>query len=109
MIENIINWIKNVFSSDELRYSCVLVGEKYNDKNETIIVYRIRNRPDVYETSLEELVTSPWIIEKFHPTDALKLGIIVCGDILSRTPAEQRESRYQAIKNSIIQNLDKRV
>lgn len=81
------------------RYPCLLIGEKHlHDKNKTVIQYIIKSKRDtVYEISIEELLNDPMLIEKFHPTQAVKIGCIAMDDILYSTPEDQRKQKYRSI------------
>lgn len=113
-LHHIKNWFESIknytqFSSYSMlslrnRYPCLLVGEKHlYDKQTTIIQYVIKSkRNTVYEISIEELLNDPLLIEKFHPTQAVKIGCIAMGDILYTIPEDQQRQKYQAIMSNML-------
>jgi len=91
------------------RYPCLLVGEKHlYDKHTTIIQYVIKSKRDTeYEISVDELLNDLLLIEKFHPTQAVKIGCIAMGDILCMIPEDQREQKYKSIMDNMLKTKGK--
>lgn len=92
-----VNLNKLFFSSDNYKsnidnkknisckntYPYRLVGEKNNGKSsETTIIYTILGKKDGYNKSLKDLILEKDLIDKFHPTEAVKFGFIYMGDML---------------------------
>lgn len=84
-------------------YTCKLVGAKQGHENsETIIIYTILGKREGYEKTLRELIINKELIEKFHPTEAIKFGFISLGDILFGFSEDERNEKCNAIhKHSI--------
>jgi len=84
-------------------YPCKLVGEKINPLgNGTIILYKIRGEQDNNEIPLQYLLNTKKLIEKFHPTDAVKLGSIALKDILLELNENERNQKFNIIKNIML-------
>jgi len=64
-------------------YPFKLVGGKSNNNGiNTTITYTILGKREGHEKKLHELVNNIELIEKFHPTEAIKFGFIALGDSL---------------------------
>tara|TARA_R110000868_G_scaffold410505_1_gene698713 strand:+ start:1375 stop:1722 length:348 start_codon:yes stop_codon:yes gene_type:complete len=66
------------------RYPCKIeaVDDLYDAQKPSQILYRVLNRLDVRKCTIEELSIDPSIIAKFHPVDAMKLGVLLAGDAM---------------------------
>lgn len=63
------------------KFPCKLVGGFQCDKaSNTTICYTILGRRDGYECKLADIVKSSSMLEKFHPTEAVKFGFIFAGE-----------------------------
>ena len=64
-------------------YPCRLVGVKSNNiTSETRIIFTVLGKRDGYDTTLSELIKNKDLLNKFHPTEAVKFGFIHMGDTL---------------------------
>lgn len=80
------------------RYPCRVVGERiHSDTQETVVIYKITPRKEEFEISLKELLNQPLLIEKFHPTEALRLGFMAFGEIFFNQPKDAAYAKYQDI------------
>ncbi|HSW68655.1 MAG TPA: hypothetical protein VLI69_00675 [Gammaproteobacteria bacterium] len=65
----------------ENKYPCKLVASKTtHKKNCTTIVFTILGKREGHEKSLSSLLADNELLEKFHPTEAIKFGFIDFGD-----------------------------
>ena len=65
------------------RYPCKIdTVHFFNEKRPTEIEYRVLNRLDVRTSNVHEIILNDSLLEKFHPADALKLGVVLVGDVL---------------------------
>lgn len=80
------------------RYPCRVVGERINSKTqETIVIYKVSPRKEEFEINLKDLLDQPLLIEKFHPTEAIRLGFMAFGDIFFNQPKEFAYEKYQTM------------
>ena len=99
-----INSIYYYFATHRNQYYCKLIGEKLNpqEKSNTIILYRLLGKRDIFEISIRELLDNRDLLEKFHPTEAVKLGAIAMGDMLSTIEHDATVARFQEIKRKML-------
>lgn len=74
----------NYSSSVKNSYPYQIAGEKSSTANShnTTILYTINGKRDLFEITINELLENPTLLEKFHPTVAIKLGAISMGESL---------------------------
>jgi hypothetical protein len=60
------------------KYPFKLVG--YKSLNKTIIIYTIFGKRDGYQKTLNSLINTNSVLDKFHPTEAVKFGFISAGE-----------------------------
>lgn len=84
-------------------YPCKLVGGKTDRKQiRTIITYIIWGKRDGHEKSLKHLINDKELIQKFHPTEAIKFGFIFSGDSLfSHSDPANKENNVFIAKNGV--------
>lgn len=64
-------------------YPCRLVGRKPdNVTNGTRIIFTVLGKREGYDTTISELISNKDLLNKFHPTEAVKFGFIHMGDTL---------------------------
>lgn len=87
-------------------YHCKLVGEKQNnkDKYNTIILYRFIGKRDIFEIAIKDLLENRELLEKFHPTEAIKFGAIAMGDTLFREDPQAIKQRFDEIKKKMLES-----
>ena len=73
------------------------VGQCTKTPGDTIILYTILGKRDLYEIPIKDLMDNKELIAKFSPLQAAKLGAIALGDILFSLPEEDRKQRYEEI------------
>lgn len=65
------------------RYPCkILKISNYEDGDEAIITYQSGTRFNIRTGALRQILNDPSLVEKFHPTDGVRLGFLSSGQIL---------------------------
>src|SRR3990167_8011027 len=111
---SLLRKVKNKFTysveSIRNRYPCKLIKIKNHTDfdRKTLVTYRAVTRTNLRELTLEEILNDPMIVEKFHPTDAVKLGFLSAGEILLKNnlTLEQIKADYQRIVKAMFKDLD---
>lgn len=102
-IDNTIGKYQYFYYSQRNFYRCKLVGEKPSrDENDTIIIYRILGKRDIFEIPIQELLLTPDLLSQFHPTEAIKFGAISMGDVLLRIHDSKRREKFDEIKKKMM-------
>lgn len=110
---NVLGKVKNRFSyfveSIRNRYPCKLIKVKnhLDFDRKTLVIYQAVTRFNLRELGLEEILNNPMIIEKFHPTDAVKIGFLSAAEILlknDKTLAEIK-SDYEKIAANMFSGM----
>lgn len=97
-------WLSYKLAEIRNVYSHKAVGQQTDKNGETIILYTIMGKRDLYRISIEKLMGDKTLLERFHPCQTAKFGAIALGDILFSLPTEQREQRYQKIKYQMLED-----
>jgi len=66
------------------RYPCKIVNIKQSE-NESLknkILYQAVNKVNIRSSTTKDIISDSMLVEKFHPTDCVKLGFISAGEIL---------------------------
>ena len=69
----------------------------------TIIAYTIFGKRDLYKISISELLEDENLVQNFNPLQAVKFGVIALGDILFSASQNDREIKYEEIKNKMFE------
>jgi hypothetical protein len=101
-IKHFLLWCNYKCSEMQNIYSHKAIGQRQNKEGTTIIMYTILGKRDVYEISINDLMDNKRLLERFHPCQAAKFGVISLGDVLFTLPQHQREQRYHNIKTQIL-------
>ncbi|NNM59198.1 MAG: hypothetical protein HKM04_05225 [Legionellales bacterium] len=80
----LVNFIHYQMENRKNQYQCQLIGEKINasDKVNTVLIFRMMGKRDIHEIPVDKLLEDKTLVEKFCPTDGVKIGIIAMGDML---------------------------
>lgn len=112
MIKKIKNGIKKIigffqYHTDSLKnyYPCTLVGERPSKEGNTVILYRILGKRDIFEISIKELLEDSKLVSSFHPTAAVKFGAIAMGDILLMEDHGKRSAKFDLIKRKMLESV----
>ena len=62
---------------------------------------------NIRTTTIQDLLADSLLVEKFHPTDGVKLGFLACGEILLKKDIslEEARSQYSKIINNMFQDI----
>ena len=108
MINNLSNKICYKLESIKNRYPCKIIKIKncFQEKSKTSIIFQAVNRFNLRDMKLEEILNDPLLVEKFHPTDCIKMGFLAAGEILnsdnhSNTQAKQE---FRSIFKKMFEN-----
>ncbi len=83
LLRNIQNALIYAVTAIKNRYPCKIdTFHLFTKSKPTEIEYRVLNRFDARTSSIHDIVLNNSLLEKFHPSDALKLGVILAGDML---------------------------
>ena len=100
-LELIKNRAYYYLASIKNRYPCKIVGIGSSAENWGTfkVIYRAITKFNIVEASAQEIMDDPMLIEKFHPTDAVKLGFIAAGEVLLKdiTSIELAKETYEKI------------
>jgi hypothetical protein len=100
------------FESIKNRYPCRIIKIKnlVDFDKSTLVTYQAVTRFNLRELKLESILDNPMLIEKFHPTDAVKLGFLSAAEILLKNDKTFDEMKldYQKIVLGMFNDLDER-
>jgi len=95
-------WLGHQVAEIRNVYTHRSVGQTQGRNGETIILYTILGKRDVYRISIEKLMEDKDLLERFHPCQTVKFGVISLGDVLFQVAPEQRKTLYQKIKSQML-------
>lgn len=108
LAENLKNKIYYSLASIKNRYPCKIVKIKNSGIHEkhTQIAYQIVNKLNLREIELQELVNDPLLVEKFHPTECIKIGFLCATDILNQNSSnlEEVKLKFEEILGRLFNN-----
>jgi hypothetical protein len=104
-MRNIITRLKNkfIYSAESIknRYPCKIIKVKdhLSQEKATKVTYQAVTRFNLRESRIDEILDNPMIIEKFHPTEGVKLGFLAAGEILLKggKSIEEIKQEYEKI------------
>lgn len=79
------------------------VSHSQGKNGNTIITYTILGKRDLYKVPISELLEDNKLVQNFNPLQAVKFGAIALGDVLFSLPQNDRETKYQEIKNKMFE------
>lgn len=79
----------------------VLEGEVHNNSQQTILLYRVRGKRDVFELSAQDICNNPALISKFHPLDVRIISYIAGVEQIIKVNPTERSDQFNFIKNKI--------
>lgn len=110
LLNKVINKYHYAVESIKNRYPCKIIEIRNINKfdESTIIKYQAASKLHIRTTTAQDILKDPLLIEKFHPTDGVKLGFIACGEILlnDNVTIEQARKLYIEIANRMFQEID---
>ncbi len=107
LLRNIQNALIYSVTAIKNRYPCKIdTFHLFAESKPTEIEYRVLNRFDVRIHNIHDIVLNNSLLEKFHPSDALKLGVILAGDMLFKDNEsmtyEELHEKYKAFCAEIL-------
>lgn len=96
-------WLSYKFAEIRNVYSHKAVGQHTDENGETIILFTIMGKRDIYRIPIKKLMDDKELLERFHPCQTAKFGAISMGDVLFSLPPDQREQRYKKIKRQMLE------
>ena len=112
IFENLKNKFYYSAESIKNRYPCKIIKIKdhLNLNKDTKITYQAVTRLNLRESHVEDILNDQMIVEKFHPTDAVKLGFLAAGEILFKNTKSIEEIRqdYEKIISSMFRDLSEK-
>src|SRR3990167_428539 len=96
-------WLSYKLSEIRNIYTHKAVGQQTGKDGETIILYTILGKRDLYKISIEKLMSDRSLLERFHPCQTAKFGAIALGEVLFCIPPENREQRFTKIKQEMLE------
>lgn len=95
-------WISYKLSEMRNVYSHKAVGHHTNEHGDTIILFTIMGKRDIYRIPIQTLMENKDLLERFHPCQTAKFGAISMGDVLFSLPIDIREDRYKSIREKML-------
>ncbi len=110
---NFISNIKDRFyyslESIKNRYPCKIIKIKnVGSLRETpSVTYRAVTKYNIRECSAKDIIDDPLLLEKFHPTDCIKLSFLAAGEILLKKTNSLDEAMdlYKKIISEMFKDL----
>lgn len=110
LFKRIINTYHYKLESIKNRYPCKIIDVINIDSTteETLIKYIAASKINIRESTAKEILDDPLLIEKFHPTDGVKLGFIAFGQTILNNNDSLDESRknYKKIARNLFNDLN---
>jgi hypothetical protein len=104
-----LNALKNklYYSVESIRnrYPCkiIKIQNELAIKEKSLVSFQAVTKLNIQRLPLNELIEDAMLVEKFHPTDCIKLGFLSAGDILLKNTESLSEARKKY--NSILQKM----
>lgn len=82
------------------RYPCKIINIKnLNDfSTPTEVQFLAATKINIRTSTTQAILDDPLMVEKFHPTDGVKLGFLACGEILLKENISLEEARRLYLK-----------
>lgn len=91
------------------RYPCRLVkiDQNISSNQNSQVTYQAINKINIRTEDIQEIISDAVLLEKFHPTDCVKMGFISCGDILFNncSDIEELKALYKKIAKEMLSNI----
>lgn len=95
-------WLRYQLSQFRHCYSHRAVAQRHNKQGETVIIYTLLGKRDLYEIRLKYLMDDPKLLAQFHPCQAAKFGALSMGDVLFSMPIDQREQALSEMRSKML-------
>ena len=100
LFKKLINRYHYSIESIKNRYPCKIINIKnIDDFTKPILLQFIAaSKVNIRTSTAEDILNDPLLIEKFHPTDGVKLGFLACGEIFFKNNKSLDESKEFFLK-----------
>ena len=110
IFSGIINRYYYTIESIKNRYPCkiIAVSDFVGDDKIAKIKYQAVTKINIRTSTAKDILDDPLLVEKFHPTDGVKMGFLACGEILLKdclTIDEARE-KFKTIIHEMLPNTN---
>ena len=109
LFKKLINRYHYSMESIKNRYPCKIIDLKNLSDfcTQTEIKYLAATKLNIRTSTAQAILDDPLLIEKFHPTDGVKLGFLACGEILLKDDISLEEARklYLMIAKHMFQDI----
>lgn len=109
IFRKLINKCYYAIESIKNRYPCKIIDVKNLDNFNipTEIKYLAATKLNIRTATTQSILDDPLLVEKFHPTDGVKLGFLACGEILLKDNISIDDAKrlYQEITSHMFQNI----
>lgn len=108
-VRKLINKYHYSLESIKNRYPCKIIKlkELSDLQKPSEITYIAATKFNIHTTTAQTILEDPLLVEKFHPTDGVKLGFLACGEILLKetTSIDEVKKLYKKIIEHMFQDL----
>ena len=100
LLKKLINRYHYSLESIKNRYPCKIINIKNaTDCTKSMeLQYIAASKVNIRTSTAQDILDDPLLIEKFHPTDGVKLGFLACGEILFKNNMSLEEARKMFLK-----------
>lgn len=110
-MKKMVNRYHYSIASIKNRYPCKIIKIKdiCDLSKSPSITYQAVTKLNICKKTVKEILDDPVLVEKFHPTDAVKFGFIAFGDILLNEGSTIEESRviFKKIAKEMFSDLER--
>lgn len=107
LFDRIVNKYHYKIESIKNRYPCKIVNIQNLgcSEKEPNIIYCAGSKINIRESTAKEILDDPLLIEKFHPTDGVKLGFIAFGQLILKEKNDDAQiNLYKKISENMFKN-----
>lgn len=109
VLSKISNRYHYAMESIRNRYPCKIVGVTNIDtfEKKTKVTFQAATKNNIRTSLVKDIIEDPLLVEKFHPTDSIRLSFVAFGElILSDTLSiEEARERYNKISKNMFQDI----
>lgn len=108
IFSGLINRYYYTIESIKNRYPCKIIDVTDAASYDKIakVKFQAATKINIRISTAEEILDDPLLVEKFHPTDGVKLGFLACGELLLKdcSTLEEAKEKFQKIINQMLPN-----
>lgn len=108
LYEKIINTCHYASESIKNRYPCKIIKVNISKFAPSEIQYMAASKINIRQSTVKDLLDDPCLVEKFHPTDGIKLGFLAFGEIIldKSSSIEQAKKHFLEIANQLFDDVN---